>query len=174
MVSCTQKYSTSQYVPIQTMMNNIYLSIYFNIQGISGYILAWDIAKCLANLWIEGSYTSSTKYILVYTHMYFAYLCIYSYILWYIRTYTTSTKYILVYTHMYFSYLCIYSFILWYTDIYYFNKVHTRIYSYVLCISVYIRLNTSPRDFPWDLDLSFSWNPMLSYFSRCTFLRKQC
>ncbi len=54
MVSCTQKYSTSQYVPIQTMIYNVYLSTYFNIQGISGYILAWDIAKCLANRWIEG------------------------------------------------------------------------------------------------------------------------
>jgi hypothetical protein len=37
MVSCTQKYSTSQYVPIQTMIYNVYLSIYFNIQGISDY-----------------------------------------------------------------------------------------------------------------------------------------
>ncbi len=54
MVSCTQKYSTSQYVLIQSMIYNVYLSIYFNIQGISGYILACDIAKCLANLWIEG------------------------------------------------------------------------------------------------------------------------
>ncbi len=34
------------------MIYNVYLSIYFNIQGISDYILAWDIAKCLANLWI--------------------------------------------------------------------------------------------------------------------------
>ncbi len=45
MVSCTQKYSTSQYVLIHTMIYNVYLSIFFNIQGISGYILAWDIAK---------------------------------------------------------------------------------------------------------------------------------
>ena len=75
---------------------------------------------------------------------------------------------------MYYAYVCIYWYILWYTDIYYFNKVYTRIYSYVLCISVYILLNTSPRDFPWDLDLSFSWNLMLLYIWRCPFLRKQC
>ncbi len=54
MVSCTQKYSTSQYVPIHTMIYNVYLSIYFNIHGISGYILVSDIAKWLAHLWIEG------------------------------------------------------------------------------------------------------------------------
>ncbi len=159
------------------MIYNVYLSIYLNIQEISVYFLAWDIAKCLANLWIEGmkaplrhikwitsgthctpeqlrfpfhsesthcknrrTYTTSTKCILVCTRMYFAYLCIYSYLLWYIRIYTTSKKYILIYTHMYFAYLYIYSYILWYTDIYYFNKVYTRIYSYVLCIPVYILL----------------------------------
>ncbi len=96
----------------------VYLSIYLNIQKKSLYILAWYIAKCLANLWIEGmkaplrhikwitsgkhgtpeqlrlpfhsesthcknqrTYSTSTKYILVYTCMYYAYLCIYSYIL---------------------------------------------------------------------------------------------
>ncbi len=165
---------------MQTMIYNVYLSIYLNIQGISVYILAWDIAKCLANLWIEGMKAPlrHIKWITSGTHCTPGQLrlpfhsesthCNND------RTYTTSTKYILVYTRMYFVYLCIYSYILWYTDIYYFNKVYTRIYSYVLCISVYIRLNTSPRDFPWDLDLSFSWNLMLSYISRCTFLRKQC
>ena len=54
MVSCTQKYSTSQYVLIHPMIYNVYLSIYFNIQRISGYILVGDIAKWLAHLWIEG------------------------------------------------------------------------------------------------------------------------
>jgi hypothetical protein len=187
MVSCTQKYSTSQYVPIQTMIYNVYLSIYCNIQGISGYILAWDIAKCLAILaWdiakclaktpiphtaknnghvllqqnIYSYIIVCTLHICVYTHIYcdiyghmllqkvytriFSVLCIsvYSYILWYIRTYATSTKYILVYTRMCFAYLYIYSYILWYTGIYYFNKVNTRIYSYMLCISVYILLYT--------------------------------
>ncbi len=31
-------------------------------------------------------------------------------------------------------------------------------YSYVLCISVYIRRNTSPRDFPWDFHWDFHWD----------------
>jgi hypothetical protein len=50
MVSCTQKYSTSQYVPIQIMINNVYLSIYFNIQGISLHILAYQ----MDNIWQGG------------------------------------------------------------------------------------------------------------------------
>ncbi len=47
------------------------------------------------------------------------------------------------YTSMYFAYL--YMILLYtviYTDIYYFKKVYTLIYSYVLCISVYILLYT--------------------------------
>jgi hypothetical protein len=40
MVPCTQKYSTSHYVLIHSMIYNVYVIMYFNIQGISGYILA--------------------------------------------------------------------------------------------------------------------------------------
>ncbi len=84
-------------------------------------------------------------------------ICVYTRIYCDIRIYTTSTKYKLVYTLMSYLYMSIYSYILWYTDIYYFNSVYTSscIYSYVLCLSVYIR---PIRHFPWDFHWDFHWD----------------
>ena len=45
MVSCTQKYSTSQYIPIQTMIHNVYLSIYFHIYY---YIISMGVFEVFA------------------------------------------------------------------------------------------------------------------------------
>ncbi len=102
-----------------------------------------------------SSYTAIYWDIQLYAHKYL-YILVHTSIYPRILIYTLTYSYILTYTS-------IYSYILWYTDIYYFNPAYTRIYVHVLCISVYIRLNTSPRDFPWDFLRDF-------HLRTCTFL----
>jgi len=130
MVSCTQKYSTSQYVLIHTMIYNVYLSIYFNIQGISLYILAYQMDNIWQALYPWTAQTPIPQWIhtlqkptdIYYFNTVYTRIPVYSYVL-------CISVYILLYTVIY-------------TDIYYFKKVYTWIYSYVLCISVYILLYT--------------------------------
>ncbi len=145
----------------------VYTRMYSYVLCISVYILLYTVI-----------YTDIYYLNKVYTRFYSYVLCISVYILPYTVIYTDIYYFKKGYTRFYSYVFCISVYILLYTliytDIYYLNKVYTRFYSYVLCISVYILLITSPRDFLWDLDLSFSWNLMLSYILRCTFLRKQC
>ncbi len=112
-----------------------------------------------------SSYTAIYWDIQLYTHKYlyiFVWTAIYLHILICTRTYSYIPRYTFIYSYILWStdiyrhILLQHRHILLHIDIYYFNKVNTRIYWYVFCISVYILLNTSPRDFHWDFHWDFS------------------
>ncbi len=90
----------------------------------------------------QRTYTTQTKYMLVYTGMFFAYLCIYSYILYYTDIYYFNKVYTCTYSYV----LCISVYILLYPVIYWhklfqqsvyllkYILVYTRMFSVYLCI----------------------------------------
>jgi hypothetical protein len=149
------------------------------------YYFNRDILLCTMHICVytriycdKRTYTTSTKYILVYTCMYYADMCIYYYILLYTVIYGHVLLQQSIYSYILLCpiYICLYTRISYDIQTYYFNTVYTCIYSYVLCISVYIRPN---RDFPWDFPWDFHWDFLKSNAQAIVYLEmyfssKQC